>query len=120
MFYSSLNQDPITNTPPLSYSINNLTVSEKTTHRDLGIIFSVTLQWRPHYDNITAKAYKILGLLHRIFKNSISYEAKKLLYIYITCQILFIVLLTFVAAIFDPGYFAAGKGSMTSNLGYTK
>ena len=55
--------------------------SEKTTHRDLGIIFSVTLQWRPHYDNSTAKAYKILGLLHRIFKNSISYEAKKLLYI---------------------------------------
>ena len=47
---------------------------------DLGINFSVTLQWRPHYDTITAKAYKILGLLRRIFKNSISYEAKKLLY----------------------------------------
>ena len=32
--------------------------------------------------------------------------------IYITCQVLFIVLLTLVAAIFNPGYFAAGKGSM--------
>ena len=29
----------------------------------------------------TAKAYKILGLLYKIFKNSISFEAKKLLYI---------------------------------------
>ena len=45
------------------------------------IMFSVTLQWRPHYENITAKAYKIFGLLRRIFKNSISFEAKKLLYI---------------------------------------
>ena len=38
----------------------------------------------------------------------------------ITCQVLFIVLLTFVAVIFNPGYFAAGKGSTTSNQGYTK
>ena len=40
--------------------------------------------------------------------------------IYITCRVLFIVLLTFVVAIFDLGYFAAGKGSTTSNQGYTK
>ena len=47
-------------------------------------MFSVTLQWRPHCENITAKAYKILGLLYNlyeIFKNSISFEAKKLFYI---------------------------------------
>ena len=46
-------------------------------------MFSVTLQWRPHYENITAMAYKIFGLLRRIFKNSISFEAKKLLYIFL-------------------------------------
>ena len=28
--------------------------------------------------------------------------------VYITCQVLFIVLLTFVVAIFNPGYFTAG------------
>ena len=44
-------------------------------------MFSATLQWKTHCENITAKAYKILGLLHKIFKNSISFEAKKLLYI---------------------------------------
>ena len=64
-----------------TYNINNLTITGKTTHRDLRVMFSVTLQWRTHYENITAKAYKILGLLHKILKNSISLEAKKLLYI---------------------------------------
>ena len=49
-----------------------------------------------------------------------SYEAKNSYINYITCQVLFIILLTFVAAIFDPGYFAAGKGSTMSNQGYTK
>ena len=52
------------------YNINNLTVTKKTTHRDLGVMFSVTLQWRSHYENITAKDYKILGLLHKIFKKT--------------------------------------------------
>ena len=59
-----------------SYSINNLTISENITHRDLGVTFSVNLQWRPHYENIAVKTYKMLGLLQRIFRNSICYEAK--------------------------------------------
>ena len=63
-----------------TYSINNLPTFEKTSHRDLGIIFSVTLQWRPHYENITAKAYKILAY-YKEFLKTLSFEAKKLLYI---------------------------------------
>ena len=47
-------------------------------------------------------------------------KLKTPIYIYITCQVLFIVLFTFVVATFNPGYFAAGKGSTTSNQGYTK
>ena len=42
-------------------------------------------------------------------------------YIYhLSGEVLFIVLLTFVAATFNPGYYAAGKGLTTSNQGYTK
>ena len=43
----------------MTYNINNLAVTEKTTHHDLGVIFSASLQWRQHYKNITAKAYNI-------------------------------------------------------------
>ena len=71
-------------------------------------MFSVTLQWRTHYENITAKAYKVLGLLHKIFKNSISFE------------VLFIILLTLVAALFNSRHYTAGKGAMMSNQVHIK
>ena len=44
------------------------------------IHFSDDLCWRQHYQCITSKAYKILGLLRRIFKNSCT-ETRKCLYI---------------------------------------
>ena len=42
------------------------------------------LSWRLHYQTITSKAYKSLGLLRRIFNDIYCPEARKALYISIT------------------------------------
>ena len=63
------------------YSINSHSLSQSSHCKDLGVIFSNTLSWRKHYEMITSKAYKSLGLLRRVFKNSHCPEARKCLYI---------------------------------------
>ena len=50
-------------------------------HRDLGVIFSTDLSWNKHYEHITTKAYRSLGLLHCTFSKTNSILVKKLLYI---------------------------------------
>ena len=42
-----------------------------------GIVFSNSLTWQDHYEMISSKAYKSLGLLHRVFKDSESAQACK-------------------------------------------
>lgn len=44
-------------------------------------MISVNLSWSYHYQSITAKAYKILGLICRKFANSHNANAKLKLYI---------------------------------------
>ena len=63
------------------YSIDNNILSSKSSHRDLGIIFSTNLSWSAHYESIISKAYRSFGLLRRVFSNSHSIKAKKNLYI---------------------------------------
>ena len=63
------------------YRIDNNIVSSKSSHRDLGIIFSTNLSWSAHYESIISKAYRSFGLLRRVFSNIHSIKAKKELYI---------------------------------------
>jgi len=63
------------------YVINGHTINKFSSCKDLGIIFTHTLTWREHYEMISAKAYKSLGLLRRVFKNSHSPQVRKSLYI---------------------------------------
>ena len=63
-----------------TYSINNNAIMVKNCHRDLGVLMSNTLNWSAHYDAVSSRAYKILGLLRRSFSGSCSIRAKKLLY----------------------------------------
>ena len=44
-------------------------------YKDLGIIFTNSLSWGKHYEMITSKAYKLLGLLHGIFKEFHCFQA---------------------------------------------
>ena len=64
-----------------SYSIDDHRLSNKSSHHDLGIIFSANLNWSSHYASIICKAYRSFGLLRRVFRNSCSCEAKKGLYL---------------------------------------
>ena len=64
-----------------SYCLNEKAISSKTQYKDLGIIVSGDLSWHPHYQLITSRAYKMLGLLRRVFSNSIAVSAKRSLYI---------------------------------------
>ena len=63
-----------------TYTINGKVIDHKTHHKDLRILFSSDLSWTEHYNHITPKACKTLGLLHRIFKSN-NTQTKKLLYI---------------------------------------
>ena len=72
------------NTPALSsgslYHIDNQDICKTVCHRDLGILISGDLSWSPHYDLICSRAYRMLGLLRRVFNNAICILAKKNLY----------------------------------------
>ena len=63
------------------YSINSCVIQNDNQHKDLGIIVSSDLSWTNHIIYIAAKAYKILALLRRSFRNCNSVHSKKLLYI---------------------------------------
>ena len=54
------------------HNVNNL--------KDLGLIVSADFNWRPHYQLITSRAYKMLGLIRRVFSSSVAVPAKRSLY----------------------------------------
>ena len=56
-------------------------LSPSDSHRDLSVTVSFDLSWNKHFDHITAKAYRSLGLLRCSFSNSVSIPVKKTLYI---------------------------------------
>ena len=62
------------------YYINGTKIITQESTKDLGIILLNNLDWSGHYCSITAKAYKILGLLRCCFKTN-SIDAKKKPYI---------------------------------------
>ena len=51
-----------------TYTISGKVIDHITHHKGLGILFSSDLSWTEHYNHITPKAYKTLGLLCRTFK----------------------------------------------------
>ena len=64
-----------------SYHVDNNTISLHSHHKDFGIIISSDLSWNNHYNYISSRAYKLLGLLRRSFSSINSQSGKKLLYI---------------------------------------
>jgi len=58
------------------YNVNGHPIQRLLQHKDLGVIFTSDFTWTAHYISISAKAYKTLGLIRRIFKTNCM-EAKK-------------------------------------------
>ena len=52
-----------------------------TTHKNLGIEFSANLMWDPHFKLILSRAYKVLGLLQRVFSAIECAQSKHILYL---------------------------------------
>ena len=66
---------------PTSYFIDDTIIKTSSTHHDLGVILSTDLSWKNHYNHISAKAYRTLGLLRRTFSHSVDIPTKKALYL---------------------------------------
>ena len=47
----------------------------------IGVLLCDDLSWTSHYNSISAKAYRQLGLIRRTLSSSVSVRAKKLLYL---------------------------------------
>ena len=65
----------------LSYSINDTIISSVGSQKDLGVILSADMQWRSHYLFIIARAYKMLGLICRVFLSVSDVSPKHCLYL---------------------------------------
>ena len=64
-----------------SYNIDDSSIMYSNTHHDLGIILLTDLSWKDHYNHISSKAYRTLGLLRHRFSQSINITTKQTLYL---------------------------------------
>ena len=53
-----------------SYTMFDTSISHIDCHKDLGLVLSEDLSWSKHYNFITARAYKVLGLIRCTFSSS--------------------------------------------------
>ena len=60
-----------------SYTINGCKLEALESHRDLDVIINKDLSWSDQYKHISGRAYKLLGLLRRMFGNPASITTKK-------------------------------------------
>ena len=63
-----------------NFMINNKKIIAKESHRDLGVIISSHLSWKEHYNNLSKKSYRTLGLLRRTISCG-SVKSRKFLYL---------------------------------------
>ena len=80
-----------------SYIINGQTIESSTSHKDLGIFLTDTVNWEEHYHCISLRAYKQLGLLWRTFRST-QVSAKKELYLSLYSKVSVGVLLSYLEA----------------------
>ena len=64
-----------------NYSLYGKSIAQVNMHIDLGLILQENLKWDNHYNHISAKAYRQLGLIKRTFSSINSVFTKKRLYL---------------------------------------
>ena len=67
--------------PASSYCMGDQDIVALDCLRDLGVLVSDDLSWSAHYDLLCSRAYKIRGLLRRVFNDVFAIAAKTRLYI---------------------------------------
>ena len=65
---------------PLPYHIRGNKITQSSSHKDLGVLFTNTLNWEEHYNLMTSRAYRQLGMLRRTF-TLCNVTARKTLYL---------------------------------------
>ena len=65
----------------LTYFIDDTPIPTNYLHRDLGIMVASDLNWSSHHAIIISRAYKMLGLLRRLFSSINSVHEKRYLYL---------------------------------------
>ena len=93
--------------PASSYCMGDQDIVALDCLRDLGVLISDELSWSAHYDLLCSRAYKILGLLRRVFNNVFAIAAKK--HLHFPCSFLANVLLSCLASPPYQGYHYSGK-----------
>ena len=86
------------------YTISDTCIPHSDSHKDLGITLSVDLSWNKHYKTITARAYKVLGLIRRTFSSYHSTTTMTRLYVSLVRSHAIILLHTDMASTLDEGY----------------
>ena len=86
------------------YTISDTCIPRSDSHKDLEITLSVDLSWNKHYKTITARAYKVLGLIHRTFSSCHSTTTMTRLYVCIFGSFTIILLHTDMASTLDERY----------------
>ena len=64
-----------------TYTISDITIPHNDSHKDLGLILSENLSWDKRYKSISARAYKVLGLIRRTIASTHSTSTLVTLYI---------------------------------------
>ena len=64
-----------------SYNLSDTAISINDFQKDLGLVVSNDLSWENHYNHIIPCAYKILGLIRRLFSPSLNLSVKIKLYL---------------------------------------
>ena len=64
-----------------NYHLNEFSIMDNDQCKDLGVITSSDLSWKNHYNYIMSKAYRMLGLLRRVFSSVTCVSSKRLLYL---------------------------------------
>ncbi len=68
---------------PSTYTLAGSCIKYSLINKDLGLLVQSDLKWEAHYNSISAKAYKMLGLLKRTFSSTNSSDTKKQLYLFL-------------------------------------
>ena len=78
-----------------SYHMFDSPISHTNSHKDLGLMMSEDLKWDKHYSHITARAYRVLGLIRCTFGSTHCISVMVKLYVSLVRSQLYCIVLNY-------------------------